>query len=83
MLKQGIRQHQSGIILCPNSICGQKIGQFNNSGLKCNCGQSVQPGFQVFKSKVKAVYNFGHQKNAGHKPITYPNSQLSTSFYKN
>jgi len=53
MQRAGVKQYHSGFIECPNEQCQTKLGQYSLNGLKCNCGQSVTPAYQIFKSKIR------------------------------
>lgn len=53
MQRAGVKQYHSGLIECPNEQCQTKLGQYSLNGLKCNCGQSITPAYQVFKSKIR------------------------------
>lgn len=44
-----------GYLDCPKPTCNYRLGQYSWSGLKCNCGRVVTPGFQIYKSKVKQI----------------------------
>lgn len=57
MQRAGIKQYHSGFIECPNEQCGIKLGQYSLNGLKCNCGQSITPAYQIFKSKIRVSEN--------------------------
>ena len=87
MVKQGVKTQASGFLFCPNQGCNAKLGQFSHSGLKCNCGQSVMPAYQIFKSKVKATHNQVSYKNRNNDPNQkllqgkQANSQMSHTFY--
>ena len=53
MQRAGVKQYHSGFIECPNEQCQTKLGQYSLNGLKCNCGQSITPAYQIFKSKIR------------------------------
>lgn len=53
MQRAGVKQYHSGFIECPNEQCQIKLGQYSVNGLKCNCGQSITPAYQIFKSKIR------------------------------
>ena len=44
-----------GVLECYRKVCKRKLGQFNMQGIKCNCGKTIIPGFQIAKNKVKLV----------------------------
>lgn len=45
----------AGKIVCPNSKCGAKLGNFDWAGVCCGCKQWVTPGFCISRSKVDEV----------------------------
>lgn len=45
----------SGKIACPNEKCGTKVGNYDWKGVKCSCGQWVNPGFCIHRSKVDEI----------------------------
>lgn len=53
MQRAGVKQYHSGFLECPNEHCQVKLGQYSMNGLKCNCGQSITPAYQIFKSKIR------------------------------
>lgn len=53
MQRAGVKQYHTGLIECPNEQCQTKLGQYSLNGLKCNCGQSITPAYQIYKSKIR------------------------------
>lgn len=49
-----------GVLECYRKVCKRKLGQYNLQGIKCNCGKTIRPGYQITKNKVKLV---GTQSN--------------------
>ncbi|KAG8945924.1 hypothetical protein FRC04_012176 [Tulasnella sp. 424] len=46
-----------GRILCPNSKCGAKLGNYAWAGVRCSCGEWVTPGFCIHKTRVDELWN--------------------------
>lgn len=42
----------AGKIICPNTKCGVKLGNYDWAGVGCSCKEWVTPGFCIHKSKV-------------------------------
>jgi len=45
----------AGKIVCPNSKCGAKLGNYDWAGVRCSCKEWVVPGFCIHRSKVDEV----------------------------
>lgn len=46
-----------GRILCPNSKCSAKLGNYAWAGVRCSCGDWVTPGFCIHKTRVDELWN--------------------------
>lgn len=61
-----------GPLECYRKVCKRKLGQFNKDGIRCNCGKTVKPAFQINKTKVKQVgqnmthVNLGQSGSSSH-----------------
>lgn len=44
-----------GTLECYRKVCKRKLGQYSMQGLRCNCGKTIKPAFQILKNKVKLV----------------------------
>jgi hypothetical protein len=42
----------SGQIICPKKQCAVKIGIYSYSGIKCACGKTFNPGFQIMAERI-------------------------------
>jgi hypothetical protein len=51
----GISQENKGVLECYRKVCNRKLGTYNMEGIRCHCGQTIKPGFQIAKNKVKLV----------------------------
>ncbi|GAA5865838.1 hypothetical protein JCM1840_006269 [Sporobolomyces johnsonii] len=45
----------AGKIVCPNTKCGAKLGNFDWAGNQCSCGAWVCPGFALSVSRVDEI----------------------------
>lgn len=45
----------AGKIICPNTKCGAKLGNYDWAGVCCGCKMWVTPGFCINRSKVDVV----------------------------
>ncbi|KAF8609804.1 hypothetical protein BDV93DRAFT_518559 [Ceratobasidium sp. AG-I] len=46
----------AGKIICPNTKCGAKLGNYDWAGVSCSCKEWVTPGFCIHKSKVDEMW---------------------------
>jgi len=45
----------AGKITCPNKKCGVKLGNYDWTGVRCNCKAWVVPGLCIHRSKVDEI----------------------------
>ncbi|GLB42290.1 putative dual specificity phosphatase, catalytic domain [Lyophyllum shimeji] len=45
----------AGKIICPNTKCGAKLGNYDWAGVCCGCKEWVTPGFCINRSKVDEI----------------------------
>ena len=55
MITSETRDKDRGILECYRKVCKRKLGAYSMTGLRCNCGKTIKPGFSISKNKVKQV----------------------------
>ena len=56
---------ERGTLECYRKVCRRKLGQYSFAGLRCNCGKTIKPAFQIAKNKVKVVASQSTSINLG------------------
>ena len=52
VLNQAHKGEVEGKLICPNEMCGAKLGNWSWTGMRCGCSEWVIPGFCLARGKV-------------------------------